>query len=80
MHCVDANVLVYAHRQDVDRHHDYRDWLDAARVGDEPLGISDLVLSAFLRVVTHHRVFAEPTPLQVAIDLRKEFDPRPPPW
>lgn len=67
MRCVDANVLVYAHRPEGPDHERYRAWLHLARSADEPLGISDLVLSGFLRIVTHPRVFREPTPLDVAV-------------
>jgi toxin-antitoxin system PIN domain toxin len=69
MRCVDVNVLVNAHRPEAPHHDAYRDWLDAARSADEPLGLSDLVLSGFLRVVTHPRVFREPTPLPMALDV-----------
>jgi hypothetical protein len=69
MLCVDVNVLVYAHRPESPDHADYRAWLDTARSGHEPLGLSDLVLSGFLRVVTHPRVFREPSPLGVALDF-----------
>jgi toxin-antitoxin system PIN domain toxin len=34
---------------------------------DEPYGIADVVLSGFLRVVTHPKVFAHPTPLSEGI-------------
>jgi len=67
MRCVDVNVLVYAHRRESPEHDLYREWLDTARGGSEPLGISSLVLSGFLRVVTHPRVFREPTPLTDAL-------------
>ncbi len=69
MRCVDVNVLVYAHRPESPDHHDYRAWLDDARTGDEPLGVSDLVLSGFLRIVTHPRVFRDPSPLDTALDF-----------
>lgn len=36
---------------------------------DQPLGISALVLSGFLRVVTHPRVFRDPTPLEDAVSF-----------
>jgi uncharacterized protein len=39
------------------------------RRDDEPLALSSLVLSGFLRVVTYHRVFREPTPLATAVDF-----------
>lgn len=69
MRCVDVNVLVYAHRADVDRHAEYRGWLDEARTAHEPLGVSSVVLSGFVRVVTHPKVFREPTPLDVALEF-----------
>jgi len=67
MHAVDVNVLVFAHRPDADGHSRYRDWLEAARLGEEPLGVSDVVLSGFVRIVTHPRVFKDPSPLEVAV-------------
>ena len=69
MRCVDVNVLVYAHRPEADRHDEYRGWLEAARVADEPLGLSDLVLSGFIWIVTHPRVFREPSPRGVAFEF-----------
>jgi toxin-antitoxin system PIN domain toxin len=69
MRCVDVNVLVNAHRPEAPLHEQCRQWLDEARRDDQPLGISDVVLSGFLRVVTHPRVFREPTPLAVALNF-----------
>ena len=69
MRCVDVNLLVYAHRTDVADHEVYRAWLDAARTDHEPLGLSDLVLSGFLRIATHPRIFREPTPLSGALEF-----------
>jgi toxin-antitoxin system PIN domain toxin len=65
----DVNVLVYAHRQDSTRHADYRDWLNQILRSDAAFGISDLVLSGFLRVVTHPRIFGDPTPLHIAMEF-----------
>jgi len=62
----DVNVLVYAHRQDALRHHEYLTWLNQVLSSDAAFGVSDLVLSGFLRVVTHPRVFRDPTPLGLA--------------
>ncbi len=69
----DVNVLVYAHREDTVDHRAYRDWLEAVLAGDEPFGLSDLVLSGFLRVVTHPRVFTKPSPLDVALDFATQL-------
>lgn len=69
MRFVDVNVLVSAHRPESPDHAGFRSWLDEARTADEPLGLGDLVLSGFLRVVTHPRVFKTPTPLDVAVEF-----------
>jgi uncharacterized protein len=61
MRCVDVNVLVYAHRADLPEHPDYRQLLEQLANDEEPLGLPDLVLAGFLRVVTNRRVFTEPT-------------------
>jgi hypothetical protein len=69
MRCVDVNVLVNAHRIDAPQHDRYVTWLEERRAGSEPLGLSGVVLSGFLRVVTHPRVFREPTPVDAAIQF-----------
>lgn len=69
MRCVDVNVLIFAHRPEASNHAEYRAWLDSARRGSEPLGLSDVVASGFLRVVTHPRVFKEPSPFGVALEF-----------
>jgi toxin-antitoxin system PIN domain toxin len=69
MRLVDVNVLVYAHRPDVPRHQGYGGWLHDLLAGQEPYGISDLVLSGFLRIVTNPRVFKQPTPIETALDF-----------
>jgi toxin-antitoxin system PIN domain toxin len=61
MRFVDVNVLVYAHRRESLDHDGYREWLEGARTDLEPLGISDVVMSGFLRIVTNHKIFREPT-------------------
>jgi hypothetical protein len=63
----DVNVLVYAHRSDATDHEAYRAWLEEAISGPAPFGSSDLVLSGFVRIVTHPRVFRDPTPLGGAL-------------
>jgi hypothetical protein len=67
--CVDVNILIYAHRPEGRDHDAYRAWLEGARTDVEPLGISDLALSGFLRIVTNPRVFRDPTPLDTAIEF-----------
>jgi toxin-antitoxin system PIN domain toxin len=67
MRLVDVNVLVYAHRRDAARHGDYAGWLRELLASPEPYGVSDLVLSGFLRIVTNPRVFRQPTPLETGL-------------
>ena len=63
---LDVNVLVNAMREDAPRHRVARDYVDALRAAPEPFGLSDLVLSGALRVLTHPRVFGPPTPPALA--------------
>lgn len=57
----DVNVLVYAHRRDAPQHGHYEKWVEAMVNGDEPFGMSELVLSGFVRVVTHPRIYSPPS-------------------
>lgn len=63
----DVNVLVYAAREDAERHTEYRAWLQSTLAQQEPVGLSELVLSSVVRVLTHPRVFDPPTPLNDAL-------------
>lgn len=63
----DVNVLVYAHREDTAHHAACRAWLEAAINSDQAYGMAELVLSGFVRVVTHPRVFARPSTLDQAL-------------
>lgn len=63
---VDVNVLVYGFRADAPDHSRYRKWWEERMQSDQGFGLSDLVLSGFLRVVTHPRIFDPPTPLDAA--------------
>jgi len=65
----DVNILVAASRQDHPHHAAALAWLEQAIADREtgtPLAILPMVASGFLRLVTHPRVFVEPTPLQDA--------------
>lgn len=73
----DVNVLVYAHRSERPEHDEMRDWLEDAINGSEAYGLADIVLSGFLRIVTHPRVFDVPTPLAAALAFATELRDRP---
>jgi uncharacterized protein len=65
----DVNVLVYAHREDVPDHQAFMEYVERQINGDAAYGLSDLVLSGFLRVVTHAHIFAQPTPVRKAVEF-----------
>jgi toxin-antitoxin system PIN domain toxin len=65
----DVNILVGAHRSVIDSHVELRLWLQDSLAGPEVVGVSELILSAFLRLVTNHRIFASPTPVATALDF-----------
>jgi uncharacterized protein len=73
----DVNVLVYAHRSDSDHHERNARWLTTAATGDQPFGLSELVVSGFLRVVTNRRVFREPSSMLVALEFVEQLLARP---
>jgi uncharacterized protein len=73
----DVNVLVYAHREDAANHTDYRQWLEGILQSGQPYGISDHVLSGFLRIVTHPQIFAPPSPIRSALDFARQIREQP---
>jgi hypothetical protein len=73
----DVNVLVYAHRRDAPDHERHLAWLEGTINGDEAYGLADLVLSGFLRVVTHPRVFSPPSSLDDALAFAEALRSRP---
>ena len=63
----DVNVLVYAHREECERHAEYRAWLEGVFASGSAFGISDLVMSGCLRILTHPKIFNPPTPAVEAL-------------
>jgi toxin-antitoxin system PIN domain toxin len=69
----DANVLIYAHRKDTGHHEAARRWVETVLRSDRAYGVSELVLSAFIRIVTHPRIFNPPSPLDAALAFADEI-------
>lgn len=63
---LDVNVLVAAHRDDSPHHVAVSRWLRTLPVEDV-LAVPAAALLGFLRVVTHPRIYPEPTPVAVAL-------------
>ncbi|MGV0744341.1 TA system VapC family ribonuclease toxin [Mycolicibacterium sp. XJ870] len=64
---VDVNVWIYAIREDSVDHEAYRSWVADVLTGEEPVGVSELVLSAVVRLTTNHRVFRQPSSTNQAL-------------
>lgn len=69
----DVNVLVYAFRKDSPDHSVYRAWLTELLEGDSPFALCPQVVSGFLRVVTHPRIFKQPSSIDAALNFAGVF-------
>ena len=63
----DVNVLIYAHREESEKHDQYLAWLEGLWSGVTRYGYSELVLSSCVRVLTHKDVFRPPTPMDAVL-------------
>ncbi len=68
MRSCDVNVLVYAHNIDEPRQAEYQEWLEDALDGPEPFGMSTLILSGFIRIITHPGILPNPYSASDAVD------------
>ncbi len=59
---LDANLLVYAKMREMPQHEAARSWLEEQINGPTRLGMPWPTLIAFLRIVTHPRLFDPPLP------------------
>lgn len=68
---------MYAQRGGTPEHEQIGAWLEEVANASAPFGLSTLVLSGALRILTHPRVFANPTPLQDVLDFIEALRERP---
>lgn len=61
----DVNVLLYALREESDRHLEFKRWLEDRLNGHEPVGLFEPVLASVLRIATHPRIYQTPTPRRI---------------
>ncbi len=69
MIAVDTNILIYAHRQETERHTLALQQLRSVAEGGQPWGLPVFCIAEFVRVVTHLRVFNPPSELRIALDF-----------
>jgi uncharacterized protein len=65
----DVNVLVYAFNEDARDHARYGEWLEETVKAPEPYAVSELVLSAVVRIVTNPRILQRPAPTERALEF-----------
>lgn len=66
----DVNVLVAASRSDHPHHATARAWLEQAIINASQgtsLRLQPMVIASFLRLVTHPKIFVQPTPMSDAV-------------
>jgi toxin-antitoxin system PIN domain toxin len=73
----DVNVLVYAYRTEAPEHESYGRWLREAVASEQAYGVSELVLSRFLRVVTHPRGMTTPARMESALAFAETLRSQP---
>ncbi len=76
MYLMDVNIFVYAYRKDVTNHLLYKEWFESVVNSGDFYGVSELVLSGFLRVVTHPRVFNNPSSINDAVAFVRQIKDR----
>jgi toxin-antitoxin system PIN domain toxin len=64
-----VNVLIYAFWGDAPQHEEYRAWVERMLRSEAAYGVSDLVLSGFVRVVTHPRALSPPSSTAKALSF-----------
>jgi toxin-antitoxin system PIN domain toxin len=64
----DVNVILAGFRTDHVHHRPAREFLEAARAGSRPLGLSDVALAGVVRLATNARVFVRPDTSEAVLD------------
>jgi toxin-antitoxin system PIN domain toxin len=69
MRLFDVNVLIYATRKQAVDHERYQAWLTKVIDGPAAFGVAELVLSAYLRIVTNPRILSKPLAISDALHI-----------
>jgi len=89
MQSPDVNILVHAFRADTEEHALCHAWMERLINGPAAFSLVPNCLSGFLRIVTHPRVFRNPSPVSEALafcerlwecDLARVVGPGPRHW
>ena len=74
---VDANLLIYAYHSAAPGHRVARQWVEASFSGNEPVRLAWTTIHAFLRIVTHPRIFQRPFAMEEAHSFVSEWFEQP---
>lgn len=77
MIAIDTNLLVYAHRRELEWHQAAADRITSLAQGAAPWAIPWPCVHEFLAVVTHPRIFTVPTPIDLAVDQVRAWQESP---
>ncbi len=69
----DINILIYAINKDFQRHALAKKWLETVISGEEPVGLSWIVILGFLRIITNEKIMSNPVGMEVAFGLVDEW-------
>src|SRR5688572_6151309 len=58
----DVNVLLYAFREESERHEEFRGWLESALGAAERVALFEPVLASVVRIATHPGIYRTPAP------------------
>lgn len=76
MDLLDANILIGAFRRDDPDHAMLKSWLEETLSSGSPVTFPPLVEVAFLRIVTHPRIFRAPSALEEAAEFLRAIQER----
>jgi len=74
---IDANLLLYAYNPSSEHHPAAREWLEAVVSREQQVGLSWIVVLAFLRLATTPQIFPEPLTMSEAISIVSGWLARP---
>ena len=74
---LDANPLLYAYDESSPHHSEAKVWLTSILTAPSPVGLPWLTVWAFLRIATNPRIFANPLPMEVALEIVQTWLDRP---
>ena len=77
---IDANLLIYAHVNNLPQHFTAKGWLDECLNAPAPVGLPWPSLLGFLRIVTNPRIFERPESIKDAWKQVKEWLECPSAW